>query len=172
MKRQVLRFGIAFAIINVVTIFITLWVMDSQRYRLADVLGYTAIVLAALLVFFGVRSYRQNQGGGRLAFGRGLAVGLAITLLACFVHVAVFEVVYFGFVPGLGEKYAHCMVERERLAGATPAELVKAESNAQDFRKLLDQPLWNAALTFAGPFLTGLFASLVSAAILRTRSPA
>ena len=100
MKRQVLRFGIAFAIINVVTIFITLWVMDSQRYQLADLLGYTAIVLAALLVFFGVRSYRQNHGGGRLAFGRGLAVGLAITLLACFVHVAVFEVVYFGFVPG------------------------------------------------------------------------
>jgi len=29
------------------------------------------IVLATLLVFFGVRSYRENVGDGRIRFGRG-----------------------------------------------------------------------------------------------------
>jgi hypothetical protein len=46
------------------------------------------IVLSALLVFFGVRSYRENAAGGRLTFGPGFAVGILITLIssACYVR--------------------------------------------------------------------------------------
>lgn len=31
---------------------------------------YTAIVLSLLFVYFGIRSYRDNQLGGKITFGR------------------------------------------------------------------------------------------------------
>ena len=38
------------------------------------------MVLAFLLVFFGIRSFRDDAGGGAITFARGFAVGISITL--------------------------------------------------------------------------------------------
>ena len=54
---------------------------DRIGWEKGEILGYTGIVLSAFMVFFGVRSYRENAGGGRLIFGRGFAVGILITLI-------------------------------------------------------------------------------------------
>ena len=55
------------------------------------------MVLAFLLIYFGVRSYRDNVAGGRVGFGRALAVGVLITTLASVCYVATWEVLYFNF---------------------------------------------------------------------------
>jgi hypothetical protein len=39
--------------------------------------GYTGMLLAFLLVFFGIRSYRDNVSGGHISFGRAFAVGIS-----------------------------------------------------------------------------------------------
>jgi hypothetical protein len=39
-------------------------------YDRAMLVGDTSMVLAFLLIFFGVRSYGDNVAGGRLGFGR------------------------------------------------------------------------------------------------------
>jgi hypothetical protein len=38
--------------------------------------------IAFLMVFLGVRSYRDNAADGSVTFGRALAVGLTIALVA------------------------------------------------------------------------------------------
>jgi len=45
--------------------------VDAIGWEKGEILGYTGIVLSALMVFFGVRSYRENAGGGRLTFAAG-----------------------------------------------------------------------------------------------------
>jgi len=35
------------------------------------------------MVFFGIRSYRDNVGGGTITFGKAFTVGILITLLSC-----------------------------------------------------------------------------------------
>ena len=129
-------------------------------------------MLSALLVFFGVRSYRENAGGGCLSFGRGFAVGLLITLISCACLVVTFEIVYFKVVPGLGEKYAACMVERARASGASQQKLEDTARQAQTLKRLYDNPATNAALTFAEAFPVGLIAATLSAAILRKKRAA
>ena len=49
---------------------------DRIGFDKGEILGYTLIVLSALLVFFAVRSYRENANGGRLTFARGFAVAI------------------------------------------------------------------------------------------------
>ena len=40
------------------------------------------MVVAFLLIFFGIRSYRDNVAGGSVGFGRAFAVGALIALVA------------------------------------------------------------------------------------------
>jgi hypothetical protein len=63
-------------------------------------------------VFFGVRSYLENVGGGTLTLGSGLAVGLLITLIPTVFSVATWEVLYFKFMPDFGDKFAGYMWRR------------------------------------------------------------
>jgi len=169
MKKTVLLFGLFSGAVSIVMMAVTVPYIDPGRHEMADVLGYTAIVLSALLVFFGIRSYREKAGGGRITFLRGLAVGLLITLISCACYVVAFHIMYFNLVPEFGDTFAACMVERVREAGGTEQEIDEAARQAQTFKRLYDNPATNAALTFATSFPVGLAVTAISAVILRKR---
>ena len=84
----------------------------------SEIIGYTTMVLAFLMVFFGVRSYRDNVAGGAVTFGRACKVGLMIMLVASACYVATWEVIYYTIAPDFGERYAAAVVEKARKSGA------------------------------------------------------
>jgi len=169
MKRTVLTFGLIAGAAAILGMLAAIPFIGSLDFRKADVLGYASIVLSALLVFFGIRSYRENTGAGRITFGRGLAVGLLITLISCASQVVAFEIVYFKLVPEFGDKFSACMVERARASGDTPQQIDEVAKKARTLKELYDNPWTNAALSFATSFPIGLAVSGISAAILRKR---
>ena len=169
MKRTVLTYGLICGAVSSAILLAIVHYLYTMEFGKEDLLGYTSMVLTALLVFFGIRSYRENAGVGRFSFGRGVAAGVLITLISSVIYVAVFQLLYFGLMPGLGEKYAACMVERVRTSGATAKEIVEAAEKARSFKQLFDRPAVNATLTFAEAFPVGLVATLASAAILRKK---
>lgn len=169
MRKTVLSFGFASAALSVAMMLATVPLLDSIGFEKTDLIGFTTIVLSALIVFFGVRSYRDTAVAGRITFGRGFALGLLITLVSCVASVVAFQIVYFKVTPEFGDKFAACMVERAQAAGASPQKLEETAKQAQKLKELYDSPLTNAALTFVQPFPIGLVASALSAAILRRR---
>jgi hypothetical protein len=169
MKKTVLVFGLISGVISIAMMLGTLLFVDKLTFDNGLIFGYTALMLSGLVTFFGVRSYRDNVAGGRLGFGRGLVVGLLITLVSCVCYVAVWEVVYFKLMPDFGDKYAAHMVERVRASGATPERLEQARREAADFKTMYDKWWYNAALTFLEPLPVGVTISLISAAVLRKR---
>jgi hypothetical protein len=169
MRKTVLIFGLVSAALYAAMMLATFPLIDAIGIDKTDLIGYTTIVLAALLVFFGIRSYRETAGEGRVTFARAFLVGVLITLVASLCDVAAFQAAYFKLMPQLGEKYAACMVERVRVAGGSPQKIEEAAKQAETLKRLWDDPLTNAALAFAEPFPIGLLAAAVSAAILRKR---
>ena len=169
MKKTVLFFGLISGAVSTALMLATLPYIDSGHFEIADVLGYTSIVLSALLVFFGIRSYREKAGAGRITFSRGVAVGVLITLISCACYVVVFQIVYFKLMPEFGDKFAACMVERVRTSGGPDQEIAKTARQAQTFKALYDNPATNAMLTFATSFPIGLAVTAISAVILRKR---
>jgi len=83
MKKTVLTFGLISSVVSSILMLATVPFLDRIGFDKALIVGYTAIVLSFLLVFFGIRSYRENVGGGQISFGRALSVGLLITLISC-----------------------------------------------------------------------------------------
>ena len=133
------------------------------------IVGYTGIVVSLLLVPFGIRSYRENVGGGHITFGRAFAVGILITLISCICYVVAWEIVYYNFLPDFMEKYTAYMVEKARAAGANQQTIEATVQEMKNMKAMLDNPLINAAMTFIEPFPVGLIITLVSAAILRKK---
>ena len=171
MKKTVQTFGLISGAISAVIMLVTVPFVDKIGWEKGEILGYTSIVLSALLVFFGVRSYRENVAGGRLTFGRGFAVGILITLISSICYVATWEVVYYKFMPDFADKYAAHMIERAKTSGATPQKQEETARKANEFKQTYRNPAVNVALTFMEVFPIGLVVTLLSAGILRKNAP-
>jgi len=169
MKKTVLTFGLISGAVSAAMMLITIPFADAIGWENGEILGYTTIVLSALLIFFGVRSYRENAGGGRMTFGRGFAVGILITLISSACYVGTWELVYYKLMPGFAEKYAAHMVEQAKASGASPQKVAETEQKAKQFKVMYNNPLVNVAMTFTEVFPVGLVITLVSAGLLRKK---
>jgi hypothetical protein len=175
MKRVVIAFGLISGVISSVLMFLTLPLMKNGTINFdnGEIFGYTAIFLSFLLVFFGIRSYRENSGG-TISFGRAFSVGILITLISCVFYVASWELIYFKLMPdfarGHMNNYATHMVATMRAKGATEAAIAAKKVEMEKLMTMLENPLLNSAMTFIEPFPVGLIVTLISAAILRKKT--
>lgn len=169
MKKTVLTFGLISGAILAAFMVATIPFMDRIGFDYGMVIGYTSMVLAFLLVFFGIKSYRDNVAGGSITFGRAFKVGILIVLISSVCYVVTWEILYFNFLPDFAEKYTNYMVEKERASGASAEEIAQMVEKARSMKSLLDNPFLNAAVAFLEPLPVGLLMTLISAAILRKR---
>lgn len=171
MKKIILTFGLISGAICISMMILQVVFMDRIGSHHGYILGYTTIVLSLLLVFFGVRSYRDNVAKGQITFGKAFLVGLAITLISCLIYVATWEVVYFNFMPDFMDKYADSMIQKVQASGKSAAEIQAKVEELNRMKVQYKNPFYNMAITFMEPFPVGLVITLISAAFLRKRVP-
>lgn len=173
MKRTVWTFGLISGAILSAMMLLTMILLkpfsDTIGFDRGMIIGYTTMVLAFLLVFFGVRSYRDNVGGGTVGFGRALAVGSLIVAVASTCYVATWELLYFKLAPDYAARMQTYMVEKARASGESPAAIQQKIAEAQEFMEMYQNPAINAAITFLEPLPVGLVFALVAAGILSRR---
>jgi uncharacterized membrane protein (UPF0136 family) len=169
MKKTVLTFGLISGTVSSAMLLLSLPLIDRIGFENGMILGYTTIVASFLLVFFGIRSYRDQTPGGTLTFGRAFQVGILITLISCACYVATWEIVYFKLKPGFTEKYAAYALEQVRKSGASAEEIAATERQMQEFKVQYDKVWVNAAYTFMEPFPVGLLVTVISAFALRRK---
>jgi Protein of unknown function (DUF4199) len=170
MKKTVLTFGIFSGLVLAVTMIATVPFLHKVSEGKGLIIGYTTMILAGLLVFFGIRSYRENVSGGKLTFGRAFTVGILISLLSCCFYVGTWEIIYFKFMPDFAEKYASLMVDRAKASGASPQKIDQTTRQAEEFVHNYHNPAYNIGMTFLEVFPVFLAITLLSAAILRRRT--
>src|SRR5687768_1802404 len=169
MKKTVLTFGLISGAISSALMMAFLPFIDQIGFDRGLILGYTAIVLSFLLVFFGIRSYRENIGAGQISFGKAFSVGILITLISSLIYVIVWLIVYFNFMPDFFDKYTNYMIANVRASGASAEQVAREVENINNMKALYTNPLFNAAFTFLEPFPVGLIITLISAAVLKKR---
>ena len=82
MKKTVLTFGLISGAVSSAMMLLTIPFMDRIGFGRAEVIGYATLVASFLVVFFGIRAYRDHVAQGALTFGRAFTVGLLITLVS------------------------------------------------------------------------------------------
>jgi len=169
MKKTVWTFGLIAGAILSILMAATIPFVDRIGYGAGEVLGYTTMVAAFLLVFFGIRTYRDNVRGGTIGFGRAFLVGTLITCIAGLCYTATWEVMYYTVYTDFGTRFVKAAVDKARTEGKSEAEIAKTRADMEKFAESYKNPLYNSAVTFLEPLPVGLVITLVSSGVLSRR---
>ena len=172
MKKTVLTFGLICGAILSAMMLLTLPFLDRIGFDHGEIIGYTSMVVAFLLIFFGVRSYRDTLPGSTIGFGRALGVGMLIAAVGSLCYVATWELIYYKLAPDFGAKYQAHIMEKTRRSGASEEAIAQKKAEMDRFIELYRNPAINVAITFLEPLPVGLVVALVSAGILSRRRKA
>lgn len=169
MKRIVLVFGLISGALMALFMFGTMPFIDKIGFDRGAYVGYTSMILAFMLVFFGIRSYRENVGGGTITFGRAFIVGILIAGISSICYVIAWEILYHFFMPDFMDKYTAHVIEQARAAGANAQTIQAKQQELQQIKQLYSNPFANVAMTLLEPLPVGLVITVISAAILRKK---
>ena len=130
-------------------------------------LGYLVMIVALSMIFLAIRDYRNKQLGGVIKFLPAFGLGLLVAAIAGVVYVAAWETFLATTHYPFMENYAAQMIENQRAAGVSGAELDAYVAQMEEMKATYANPLYRLPMTFLEIFPVGLIIALVSAAILR-----
>jgi hypothetical protein len=169
MKKIVLTFGLIAGAVLSAMLLITIPFQDQMGMNTGAIIGYTTMVLAFLLIYFGIRSYRNTVGGGTLSFGRAMAVGSLIALVASSCYVVTWEAIFLKYGDAYTAKYTAHEMAKVQQSGASPDVIAEKKAELEKFAVMYKNPLFNAGITFLEPLPVALLIALVSAGVLSRR---
>ncbi len=174
MRRVTLIFGLlAGAIISVfLVIGIALWENGVMTFDISELVGYGTMVIALSMVFFGIKSYRDNYQNGAIKFWKGIQVGMLITLIASLMYAITWET-YNQASPASSasfmEKYSAHYINKMKEKGASSVEIDEAVKNMDNMREMYKNPVIRFGITLMEILPVGIIITLISAAILRKK---
>ena len=170
MGRIVLVFGLISGAIAAGLMWILIAVQNSGKVDIENgmVFGYATMIIALSLVFFGVKSYRDNNGG-HITFLKGLQVGILISLICGVCYAASWELYYRGSGQEFLQKYTAHNLDKMKQDGASDAEIEKARADAEKFMEIYENFFVRFGFTLMEILPVGIIVTLISAALLRKR---
>ncbi len=170
MKRVILIYGIISGVIISVFMVISVRLMSNNvNFDNGEIYGYTSMLVALSMVFFGIKSYRDKESGGSIKFGRAFLLGLAITTITGLLYTGSWMIYSSTIGTDFEEKYAACMEKKMRAEGKTDEEMKKYKEEMQHWMENYKNPAVKAGITFMEIFPVGFIVSLVSAFILKRK---
>ena len=169
MKKEVWKYGLLSGLALAVTMGVTVPLEHRMHARWAMAVGYTLMVLSFLIVFVGVKHYRDTDCRGFITFGRAFAAGALMMLISCVCYVVMWEALSATVEKNFAHEYAAGLVKRAQTSGLEGAALEARVTEAHRFEALYSNPLYRMSMTLLEPLPVGLVMSLVTAGILRRR---
>ncbi|HEX7918780.1 MAG TPA: DUF4199 domain-containing protein [Gemmatimonadales bacterium] len=166
MRKIVLTFGLISGLILSVLQSLPFLVPGSHDFDQGMVYGYAAMVLSLLLIYFGVRTYRDQVGGGKVSFGKAFQVGGLIFVIAGLCYVVMWEILYNTVASGFITEYSAHVIEMARAAGATDAAIAEQQAQMAQFAEMYKNPLIRAGMTFLEPLPVGIVFTTLTAWLL------
>jgi hypothetical protein len=98
MKRVILVYGVIAGTIVAAMMAITMPMYENGtlNHENGKPIGYTTMAVALSMIFFGVKSYRDNYLGGVVSFWKAVKIGMLITAIAAVMYATTERGVYEG----------------------------------------------------------------------------
>ena len=132
-----------------------------------EIIGSATIVIAMLLVYFGIKRYRDKELNGQISFGKAFGLGVYVAAIGSFLY-GIFEGVFYG-VTDSREIYWNFYTEKIRNSGQSPEVIQQQLQEMQEQFAMWDSGFMMGLFTFFTVFAIGLIIALASAVILRKK---
>lgn len=171
MKKIVTTYSLlASAISAVMWIIISLGMKEGQGFENGMFIGYAAMTLSFLMIYFAQASYRTNIGNGYISFGKAIQIGLLITLISGIFYVIVWAIVYNTMLPDFMEQYSAYELNKLQESGASEAKIKEYVKSAAIWKERYKNPLWFSLMTFMEPLPVGIIVTLISTFLARMKN--
>jgi hypothetical protein len=174
MRKVTLIFGLLAGVIVSVFMVIIVGLCENGKISFdnSDFIGYGSMVIALSMIFFGIKSYRDNYLNGAIKFGKGFQVGMLITLVATLIYAVAGEAYYQVDPEGQAafmDKYADHHINKLKENGASPAAIEQKVKEIADLKEMNKNPVIRFGITLAIILPVGIVITLISAAVLRRK---
>jgi Protein of unknown function (DUF4199) len=177
MQKIVLKFGLIAGLIISVAMLVGMKLMTGPDGKVnmegGQIFGYTSMIVALSLIFFGIRSYRDGELGGSISFGKAFKIGLFITLIASVMYVLTWMIYYHtsDMAEEFGAQYKSHLTESMREKGMSETEVAQKIAKEDRFMKIYNSnPLIMFGVTLLEIFPVGLVITLISSFLLKTKN--
>ncbi len=132
-------------------------------------MGFASMFVAFSMIFVGVRSYRNNEGGGYITFGKAFTLGIIIAFIASTMYVVTWMIDFHFFIPDFADRYAAAMLAKAEAARLDAAKMAAKVKEMDDFKIMYKNPVMVVAMTYAEILPLGLVVALVCALIYKKK---
>ena len=131
MQKIVLTYGlIAGAIVSVMILgSVPLWNRGILNFGNSEVVGYTTIVIALSMIFFGIKSCRDYHFKGSITFWQGVKIGLMITLIGSLMYVLAWQVSFNFLPPDFTDRMWQHFIDKAKKGAQNEEELNAAPTD-------------------------------------------
>ena len=172
MKKNVLVYGLISGIcVATFMSFSIAYCYSKNSFDGSMLLGYTAMLLSFSLIFVGVKNYRDQYNGGIIKFGSAFLMALYMALIASTLYVIGWMIAYYNFFPDFIEKLASYQLSPAKVSHMTPAEVAGIREQMETFKVWYATPIGVAAATYMEILPVGIVVSLITALILKRKTP-
>ncbi len=168
MKKIVLTFGLISGVIVSALMWLMLAMMKAGVTAHGLVWGYATMIIALSLVFFGIKSYRDNNGG-RITFVKGLQVGILISLISAVCYGISWEAYYRTSGSEFMQQYTAQYIEQMRVKGSSNAEIAETQKQMDQFAEQYKNFFVRFGMTLMEILPVGIVVTLISAGLLRRK---
>jgi hypothetical protein len=174
MRKIVVVYGlIAGGIITILMLVaIYLWSKGTIDFDNSEYFGYGSMLVSMSMIFFGIKSFRDNQNGKKIGFWKGIQIGLLISLIASVIYTVGWETflqvnpaVEASFMAEYTEHYIGKLKEK----GVPQKEIDQVSADMASMSEMYKNPLLRFGFTLIEILPVGIIVTLLSAAILRRK---
>lgn len=168
MKKTILTYGLISGTISVLLFLCTFPFMKEMDNSSGMLVGYTGMILAFALIFFGISSFKKNQGN-TLTLKQGFKIGLGITIISSACYALMWVIAVQFFIPDFMDNMISSELAKMQNNGATAAEIKKYTSDVKFFKKIYENPVGIFLFTMISePIPVGIVVTLIASLILKT----
>ena len=173
MTKHILTFGTIAGIIVLILMYGSQSLAVDENgnfdYGLGEKLGYISMIVSLSMIFFGIKSYRDNHLSGNITFGKAFKIGILITLVASAFYILGW-MVYYHTAEGTSdfiEQHMEYSVSKMEAEGISQEKIDNYKKETLEFAEIYENPLVMAGATLMEIFPVGLVITLLSSFILK-----
>jgi len=173
MRKVTLTFGLLAGAIVSAFMVIALALYEKTGTIFNNMLvGYATMVIALSMIFFGIKSYRDNYQNGAIRFWKGFQLGLLIALIASLMYAITWEAYIQTRPAGAAsfmDKYVDSQINKMKEKGASSAEIDQMVKRMDTMKEMYKNPVIRFGMTLMEILPVGIIITLISAAVLRKK---
>ncbi len=174
MTKVVLTFGLLAGLIMAALVWIVASLVEHNMidFDRSAFVGYGSMLIALTMVFFGIKSFRDNYGDGTITFWKALQVGLLISVIAGILYYAgaqSYNIANPGFQAKFMQKFTEQKIGKLQEQGASPEKIAAAQAEVDMMQGLFNNPLGFLVIAMVEILPIGIIVTLISALLLRRK---